>query len=149
MHFLFSLLRIKGHYMFQALLAHPQEALHRRCLVYCAPVMWVGCTRIGVELVPQARNIPSTFHIAPPEDEQVMLETCRGPYFLINWIKSASRWCNCTDIPWCTFNKTLSLLCKTVVWCDMCALTLIKTCFILMPIRYGRQNNLMKLLGEG
>jgi hypothetical protein len=28
MHFLFSLLRIKGLYMFRALLAHPQEALH-------------------------------------------------------------------------------------------------------------------------
>jgi hypothetical protein len=30
MHFLFSLLRIKGLYMFRALLAHPQEALHKR-----------------------------------------------------------------------------------------------------------------------
>jgi hypothetical protein len=28
MHFLFNLLRIKGLYMFRALLAHPQEALH-------------------------------------------------------------------------------------------------------------------------
>jgi hypothetical protein len=28
MHFLFNLLKIKGLYMFQALLAHPQEALH-------------------------------------------------------------------------------------------------------------------------
>jgi hypothetical protein len=34
MHFLFSLLRIKGLYMFQALLVHPQEALNRRHLVY-------------------------------------------------------------------------------------------------------------------
>jgi hypothetical protein len=49
MHFLFSLLRIKGFYMFQALLAHPQEALHKRHLVYYVSVMSVGCIRIGVE----------------------------------------------------------------------------------------------------
>jgi hypothetical protein len=70
MHFLFSLLRIKGLYMFRALLAHPQEALHKRHLVYCVRVMSVGCTRIGVELV--------SVRVAPAEDEQVMLETCRG-----------------------------------------------------------------------
>jgi hypothetical protein len=50
--------------MFLALLAYPQEVPHKRHLVYCVRVMSVGCTRIGV---------------APPEDEQVMLETCRGP----------------------------------------------------------------------
>jgi hypothetical protein len=43
MHFLFNLLRIKGLYMFQALLAHPQEVLHKWNLVYC--VMSVGCTQ--------------------------------------------------------------------------------------------------------
>jgi hypothetical protein len=26
-----------------------------------------------------ARNIPNAVCVAPPEDEQVMLETCRGP----------------------------------------------------------------------
>jgi hypothetical protein len=31
----------------------------------------------------------------PPEDEQVMLETCRGPWFSTNWMKSASRWFHC------------------------------------------------------
>jgi hypothetical protein len=36
MHFLFSLLRIKGLYMFQALLAHPQEALNKRHLEWNA-----------------------------------------------------------------------------------------------------------------
>jgi hypothetical protein len=30
MHFLFNLLRIMGLYMFRALLAHPQEGLHKR-----------------------------------------------------------------------------------------------------------------------
>jgi membrane protein CcdC involved in cytochrome C biogenesis len=71
MHFLFSLLRIKGLYMFRALLAHPQEALHKRYLVYCVLVMSVGCARIGVE--------PNAVSSAPPEDKQVMLETLRGP----------------------------------------------------------------------
>jgi hypothetical protein len=37
------LLRIKGLYMFRALLAHLQEALHKRHLVYCVHVMSVGC----------------------------------------------------------------------------------------------------------
>jgi hypothetical protein len=41
------LLRIKGLYMFRALLAHPQEALHKRHLVYCLRVMSVGCTRVN------------------------------------------------------------------------------------------------------
>jgi hypothetical protein len=41
-HFLFNLLRIKGLYMFQALLAHPQEVLQKRHLLYCVHVMSVG-----------------------------------------------------------------------------------------------------------
>jgi hypothetical protein len=48
MHFLFSLLRIQGLYRFRALLAHPQETLHKPHLVYCVRVMSVGCTRIEV-----------------------------------------------------------------------------------------------------
>jgi hypothetical protein len=43
MHFLFSLLRIKGLYIFRVLLAHPQEILLKRHLVYCVRVMSVGC----------------------------------------------------------------------------------------------------------
>jgi hypothetical protein len=35
MHFLFNLLRIKGLYMFRALLAHPQEVPHKQHLIYC------------------------------------------------------------------------------------------------------------------
>jgi hypothetical protein len=69
MHFLFCLLRIKGLYMFWATLARPQEVLHKWHLVYCVCVMSAA---------------PSA---APPAEEQVMLKT-----FLINWIKSASRW---------------------------------------------------------
>jgi hypothetical protein len=59
--------------MFRVLLAHPQEALHKRHLVYCVRVMSVGCTRIGVP-----RNIQSAACAGAPKDEQVMLETCRG-----------------------------------------------------------------------
>jgi hypothetical protein len=80
MHFLFSLLRIKGLYMFRALLAHPQEAVHNRHLVYCVRVMSVGCTSIGAANCSQhARSIPSAACVAPPEDEQVILETCKDP----------------------------------------------------------------------
>jgi hypothetical protein len=47
-HFLFSLLRIMGLYMFRA---HPQEVFHKRYLVYCMRVMSIGCTKIGVKHV--------------------------------------------------------------------------------------------------
>jgi hypothetical protein len=43
MHFLFSLFRIKGLYMFRTLLSHPQEVLNKQHLVYCVHVMSVGC----------------------------------------------------------------------------------------------------------
>jgi hypothetical protein len=47
-------------------------------------------------------------HNSSPEDEQVMLETCRGLWFSINWMESASRWFHYTDVMWCTVSKTLS-----------------------------------------
>jgi hypothetical protein len=50
MHFSFSLLRIKGLYMFRALLVHPQEAPHKRHLVYCVRIMSVGCATSAVKL---------------------------------------------------------------------------------------------------
>jgi hypothetical protein len=50
MHALFSLLGIKGLYMFRPLLAHLQQAVHKLQLVHCVRVMSAGCTRIGVEL---------------------------------------------------------------------------------------------------
>jgi hypothetical protein len=58
MHFLFSLLRIKGLYMFWALLAHPRQVMHKQQLVYGVRVMSVGCT-----------NIASAICVVPPEDE--------------------------------------------------------------------------------
>jgi hypothetical protein len=36
--------------MFRALLAHPQEALHKQHLVYCVRIMSVGCVTIAVSL---------------------------------------------------------------------------------------------------
>jgi hypothetical protein len=65
--------------MFQALLAHPQELLYKWHSVYCVRVMSVGCTRIGVELVYSRMQYKSAACVALPENEQVMLETCRGP----------------------------------------------------------------------
>jgi hypothetical protein len=49
-HFLFNLLRINGLYMFRALLAHPQEALHKWRLVYCVRIISVGCGTVAVSL---------------------------------------------------------------------------------------------------
>jgi hypothetical protein len=41
MHFLFNLLRINGLYMFQALLAHPQEELHNSTwYIACVFYQW-------------------------------------------------------------------------------------------------------------
>jgi hypothetical protein len=51
MPFSFDLLRIKDFYMFRALLALPQEALHKRHLVYCLRIMSVGCGTVAT--VPQ------------------------------------------------------------------------------------------------
>jgi hypothetical protein len=47
MHVSFNLLRIEGLYMFRALLAHPQEALHKRNLVYCVRIVSVGCGTVA------------------------------------------------------------------------------------------------------
>jgi hypothetical protein len=66
--------------MFRALLPQTQEALHKSHLAYCVHVMSVGCTRILVaDNWHNARNIPSAVCVAPPEYEEVMLETRRGP----------------------------------------------------------------------
>jgi hypothetical protein len=97
MHFSFNLLRIKGLYMFQALLAHPQEALHIGHLVHCVRIMSVSLQPCHSQLTLYARNIPNALCVAPPEDEQVMLETCRGPWFSVNLMKSASHLFHYTD----------------------------------------------------
>jgi hypothetical protein len=115
MQFSFNLLRIKGLYTFRALFAYPQEVLQKQHLVYCVR-MSVGRCTVEVKLQPYhsqltlyARNIPNAIFVAPPDDKQIMLETCRSPWLSINWMKSVSRWFNYTDILWGTVSKTLSL----------------------------------------
>jgi hypothetical protein len=65
-HFFFQFVKNQGLYMCRALLAHPQDSLHKRQLVFRMRVMSVGCTKI-----------PSVAGVAPPEDEQEVLETCK------------------------------------------------------------------------
>jgi hypothetical protein len=72
-HILLNLLWIKDLYIFRALLAHLPKALHKRDLVYYVRVMSVGCYQGW------SGTTRSIFCAAPPEDEQLMLETCRGP----------------------------------------------------------------------
>jgi hypothetical protein len=56
------LLRIKSHYTFRALLAHPQEVLHKQHFVYCVRVMPVGCdtTAVTTAIVAQPTDITRT-----------------------------------------------------------------------------------------
>jgi hypothetical protein len=84
MQFSFDLWRIKGLYMFRALIAHPQEVA---ALQPCHS-----------QLTLYARNIPNAVCVAPPDDEQVKLETCRGLWFSINCMKIASLWFHYTDV---------------------------------------------------
>jgi hypothetical protein len=79
-------------------------------------IMSVDCGTLAVKLQPchsrltvYARNIPNAVCGAPPEVEKIMLEACRGPWFSINWMKSASRGFHYTDILWCTVSKTFRL----------------------------------------
>jgi hypothetical protein len=72
--------------MFRALLAHPQEVLQQRHLVYCMRVMSVVCSRFGIllqlwcsQLTYLKPKILGAVCAQPSEDEQVMLEICRGP----------------------------------------------------------------------
>jgi hypothetical protein len=81
MHFSFNLLRIKGHLHVSSITCSFSGGDHKRYLVYCM--------RIAVLLQPShsqltlyARNIPSAVCVESPDDEQVMLETYRGPLIL-------------------------------------------------------------------
>jgi hypothetical protein len=74
-----------------------------------ARLQWNSCL-CHSQLTLYARNIPNAVCGAPPEDEQVMLETCIGPWFSINWTKSAPRWFHYTHILWCTVSKTLNFV---------------------------------------
>jgi hypothetical protein len=128
MHFSFNLFRTTGLYVFRALLAHPQGVLHKRHLLCCVRVMSIGCGTVVVKLQPchsqltlYARSIPNAVCIAPPEDEQVMLETCRSLWLSIDWMKSASGW---VSVYWYTMMHgqknikfTRLYLCNTRIQC--------------------------------
>jgi hypothetical protein len=47
---------------------------------------------------------------APPEDEQVTLETFRGPWFSLNWMKSPLCWFHYTDILYWARNSMLLVI---------------------------------------
>jgi hypothetical protein len=65
--------------------------------VQCCATITVSLQSGQSQLILHACNIPNVICAAPPEDEQVMHKTCRGSWFSINWIKSASRWFHYTD----------------------------------------------------
>jgi hypothetical protein len=102
MHGLFSLLKIKFLYMFRPLLVHPQEALHKRHKLQS----WHS------QLTLYARNILSAVCAVPPEDEQVMLETCIGPWISINCMKSVSRLFHHTDGAECSWLEAVPQIVK-------------------------------------
>jgi hypothetical protein len=114
MHFSFSLLGIKASTSFDHYLL-----ILRSCLTngiwYIACICQLAVAWLQWKLQPchsqltlYTRNIPNAICVAPPEDERVMLETCRGPWLSISWMKSASRWFHYTDTLWCTVSKTFS-----------------------------------------
>jgi hypothetical protein len=47
MHFLIKFIKISDLYIFRALLAHPQETLHKRHLVYCVRACYVNLLHQG------------------------------------------------------------------------------------------------------
>jgi hypothetical protein len=93
---------------------HYLFTLRKRCsrkgiwYVYCVRVCMVAVSlQSWHSQLTYARNIPNAFCGAHPEDERVVLETCRGSWFSISWMKSASRWFHYTDLLWCTVSKIL------------------------------------------
>jgi hypothetical protein len=57
--------------MFRALLAYPQE-------VQNSGSWYIACVLCQLTAPGLTRNTPGVACVAPLEDEQVMLETCRG-----------------------------------------------------------------------
>jgi hypothetical protein len=65
--------------MFRALLAHPQESARTAFgILHAYNVSWLCHSQVTL----YARSIPNAVCVTPPEDEQVMLETCRGPLII-------------------------------------------------------------------
>jgi hypothetical protein len=112
-HYSFSLLRIKGLYLHASsttCLSSGVAAQTAFGILHAYKVSWMWLWKqqpCHIQLILYVCNIPNAVCEAPPEDEKVMLETCRGLWFSINWLKSASRWFRYTDILWCTISTTL------------------------------------------
>jgi hypothetical protein len=136
-HFSYSLLRIKGLYIFRALLAHPEvpdiiSMQYTKCRLCSTSGGWASTLQPYHSQLTYACNIPNAVCGASPEDEQVMLEKCRGLGFSINWMKSASRWLHYTDILWCTVSH-----CTDILWCTVSkTLSLIYLCRHLQQLLY-------------
>jgi hypothetical protein len=62
-HFSFNLLRIKALCMFRSLLAHLQEAPHKRHLVYCVRIMSVGCGRLQFHCNRAIDQVPFVYRL--------------------------------------------------------------------------------------
>jgi hypothetical protein len=59
--------------MFRALLAYPQEVLHKRHLVCCVRVMSVGCTRI----IATVNNIDAPMLTRVWQELEYRIDVCR------------------------------------------------------------------------
>jgi hypothetical protein len=122
--FVFSLLWINSIYMFQALLAYHQEALHKQQLVYCVGMVSAGCyqswsgTGVGwtdtsstPTLVESSRhNKHAIYQLLFVQCSWSWASSAQNMYRLLihNKLntKNPSRWFYCTDILRCTLNKT-------------------------------------------
>jgi hypothetical protein len=72
MHFSFQ-----GLCMFRETVPQPTDIINSVALVRERNIPTERSPPVGE--VSDARNIPNAVSLAPPEDEQEMLETCRGP----------------------------------------------------------------------
>jgi hypothetical protein len=66
MHFLFNLLRIKGLYMYRAVLAHPQVVLHNSTWYIAFVSCLLAAARVGVELCSTPTLVAANRHNTHP-----------------------------------------------------------------------------------
>jgi hypothetical protein len=59
---------------------------------------WLKLQPCYNQLILYTCNIPNAVCLAPPEDEKVKLEACKGLWFYIDWMKRASRWFHYTVV---------------------------------------------------
>jgi hypothetical protein len=119
MHFSFSLLRIKGLYMFRALLAHIQEAPHKQHSVYCVRIMSVDrchdcsftatveltetCTQSTHILRMQLHQIATVQSLLKMDEERP--KHVEALTLNKQTKKNVSSWCWFINIPWCRSTK--------------------------------------------